>query len=86
MITVQILRRREDQPPLAAAFRQTTRHVQRQRRVLQVIHVRLVQQIHVVSSAFTDEICLPFDGPLVEFLARGRVENVAGQIFVDLFL
>jgi hypothetical protein len=33
------------------------------------------KQIHVIPGAFADEINLPFDSPLVKFLARGSIET-----------
>src|SRR6266568_7988612 len=85
-MAVQILRRREQQPLLAAAFGQLPRHFQRQRRGLQILHVGRVKQIHVILGALADEAGLAIDLARVELLACRGVENVTGQNLVSRHL
>src|ERR1700719_2319056 len=80
MEDIQILCRSEYQPGLAAPFWQTLCNVQRQRRIFQVLQVRLVEQIYVILRALADESRLTIDPTRVEILTGCCVKNVTGEI------
>jgi len=79
LFLVQILRRREHQPPFVFDFTKALRALQCERGLFQMINVRLVKEINLVRFGFANERPFLVQLALVKLLAGSRVENVTRQ-------